>query len=141
MTDEIELSPAVQKIKSRRIAMGLSQEQLAQKLGCATSRIGKWEIGTGSPDAGQIWALAEALNVTTEWICSPDADPENPEQIDQIPRELEQILDLVQALGWEESRRRLIGLGPGIPRSGNHSPRPRGLIRIRLLPDHPDKHQ
>jgi transcriptional regulator with XRE-family HTH domain len=138
-----ELSLAVQKIKARRIALGLSQDELAKKIGVVTSRIGKWEIGTGQPDPAQVWALAEVLGVTPDWICSPSGDPGNPNLSEEVPRELETLLELIDVLGYEEARNRLIGLGPNTANSGvqNPGPRPRKALRIRVLPstDHPDK--
>lgn len=53
-------------LKSRRIALGLSQAELAGKLGIVQSAISAWESGEKMPRASQLPALAEALNCTID---------------------------------------------------------------------------
>lgn len=53
-------------LKSRRIALGLSQAELASKLGIVQSAVSAWESGEKMPRASQLPALAEALNCTID---------------------------------------------------------------------------
>lgn len=49
------------KIKSRRIASGLTQATLAQKLGVSTASVGHWETGRLVPDSDRIATLAKII--------------------------------------------------------------------------------
>lgn len=64
-----------EKIKAARTKAGLSQEQLAQKLGVSRSAVAKWETGKGIPDIENLKALAQLLNVSVDYLLD---DGENP---------------------------------------------------------------
>ena len=51
------------EIKLERIKRGLSQKQLAQKVGCATTAICHWERGNRCPSFLAIKALKSALKI------------------------------------------------------------------------------
>lgn len=52
-------------IKSFREDAGLTQRQLADKLGVTDKAVSKWETGRGLPDISLLGPLAKALGVTT----------------------------------------------------------------------------
>jgi DNA-binding XRE family transcriptional regulator len=52
------------KIKELRCAAGLTQMQLAEKLGVSRATIAMWETGQNWPSAQMLPALAEALQCT-----------------------------------------------------------------------------
>lgn len=56
-----------QRIKERRLALGLSQQALANKLGVISLSVSNWERGTKEP-WNNIVALAKALGVSTDWL-------------------------------------------------------------------------
>lgn len=56
------VSPA-EIIRRRRAQLGLSQEQLAERIGRAASTVRRWEKGEAVPPDGVISALATALQV------------------------------------------------------------------------------
>lgn len=58
-----------ERIKEYRKRVGLSQIELAEKVGRSQSVISSWEIGTGVPDAYYLPTLAKALNVSVADIC------------------------------------------------------------------------
>jgi len=61
-----ERPPLAQHLASLRQAAGLSQAQLAQRLGVHPSNIGFWEL-SGTPPRGEVLpALARALGVTID---------------------------------------------------------------------------
>ena len=64
------------KIKYARQQAGLSQVQLAQKLFVSRAAVAKWETGKGMPDIQNLKALANALNVTTDYLLDEDETPE-----------------------------------------------------------------
>lgn len=48
-------------IKAARLAAGLTQVQLAEKMGCSQQEIQRWETGRVSPTAKTLKKLAEAI--------------------------------------------------------------------------------
>ena len=53
-------------IGARRRALGLSQEQLAEKLGVSRQAVSKWETGESLPDTDKLLSLASALEMTAD---------------------------------------------------------------------------
>lgn len=51
-------------IKHYREKMGLTQEELAKKVGVSSRAVGAWERGENYPSAEQIWNCAVALGST-----------------------------------------------------------------------------
>ncbi|MGM9521875.1 MAG: helix-turn-helix domain-containing protein [Oscillospiraceae bacterium] len=70
-----------EKIFAERRKAGLSQEELAGKLGVSRQAVGKWENGTATPDISNLIALSEVFNVSvgellgTETAGVPGAAP------------------------------------------------------------------
>ncbi|MBQ9151793.1 MAG: helix-turn-helix transcriptional regulator [Clostridia bacterium] len=54
------------RIKSFRIAMGMTQEKLAERLGISSQAVSKWERGITYPDITFLSALTEALHVSAD---------------------------------------------------------------------------
>lgn len=59
-----------QKIAELRTNMGLSQEQLAEKLYVTRAMVSKWERGICLPDYNMILKIAEILSVSPDEIMS-----------------------------------------------------------------------
>lgn len=57
-----------------RLAKGLTQKQLAEKLGCSTRTIYRWETGSGRPSAQALKKIARALGCQTEDLIAPISD-------------------------------------------------------------------
>ena len=57
-----------QKIKALRKTRGLTQEQLAEKLGVQRATISNYEIGRRSPHIKELERIAEALGVSLEYF-------------------------------------------------------------------------
>ncbi|HJB21884.1 MAG TPA: helix-turn-helix domain-containing protein [Candidatus Fournierella merdavium] len=57
-----------QRIQQLRRSKGLSQEELAGRLGVSRQAVSKWEGGQSAPDAEKIVALSEGFGVTTDWL-------------------------------------------------------------------------
>ena len=51
-------------IRDRRLALGLTQQQLADKLGITDKAVSKWERGISYPDITLLRRLADALEVS-----------------------------------------------------------------------------
>ena len=55
-----------QYIAKRRKYMGLTQEELAEKVGVSKSAIAKWETNRGLPDRDNLKILSVAINIPVE---------------------------------------------------------------------------
>ena len=68
-----------QVIRERRLALGLTQEELANKIGVSAPAVSKWEKGVSYPDITLLPALARILgtDVNTLLTFSVTMDPED----------------------------------------------------------------
>lgn len=57
-----------EKIKNLRIHSGMSQVQLAKRLGITKSAVNAWESGTNSPSLTYIIRLAQVFGVSTDYL-------------------------------------------------------------------------
>lgn len=57
-------------IKEQRTLAGLTQKQLAEKLGCTDKAVSRWETGRGMPDISFLMPLSEALGVSVGELVS-----------------------------------------------------------------------
>ena len=65
-----------QRIKNFRKNIGLSQADLAGKIGVTSQTVSKWECDVGLPDIIQIVPLADVLDVSTDAILGADSNME-----------------------------------------------------------------
>ena len=72
------------KLKQYRLKEGLSQEQLAEKIGVSRQAITKWETKRGLPDVENMIILAELFNLTLD------------ELVLELPRRLRRLQTLCQ---------------------------------------------
>jgi transcriptional regulator with XRE-family HTH domain len=56
-------------MESLRIAAGLTQQQLATKVGVSRRSLYEWENGLSLPRADRVVELARALNVPIQTVC------------------------------------------------------------------------
>lgn len=56
------------KIFELRKAKGLSQEQLAERLGVSRQSVSKWESGESVPELERIVEIGKVFNVTTDYL-------------------------------------------------------------------------
>lgn len=105
----------MQAVREIMNSQGIIAADLARQTGIAPPRISRWLNGEGNPTFEQYCRIARALGVTLDAI----AGHEKPSAISQ--EELI-ILGLVRDLGIQESRRRLLGISPGVSSPGVSSP-------------------
>ena len=60
------------RIFELRKAKGLSQEQLAEKIGVSRQSISKWESGESTPEMERLVELSKVFNVTTDYLLKPN---------------------------------------------------------------------
>ena len=100
-----------EKIVYCRKKAGLSQEELAERVGVSRQAVSKWELADAVPEIGKLLLLAKIFGVTTDWLLSED-DPEpepapgpEPERtaapavtwVDSVPGVIGQLL---RRYGW-----------------------------------------
>ncbi len=107
------------RLAGAREAMGLTQKELAQRLGVRTKVIEGWEEDLKEPRANRLQMLAGMLNVSLMWLLTgegdgidaPDMQPAMSAESAALLPEIRQIRtemsDLAERLGRLESRLRL----------------------------------
>ena len=63
-----------EKLKKARLVAGYTQEELASMLTISRAAVAKWESDRGMPDVSNLKALAEALNVSVDFLLD-DGEP------------------------------------------------------------------
>ncbi|MDO4492894.1 MAG: helix-turn-helix transcriptional regulator [Clostridia bacterium] len=63
------------KIIEERKRCGMSQEELADKMGVSRQAVSKWESALTMPDIDKIIRLAELFGVTTDYLLKDDMEP------------------------------------------------------------------
>lgn len=62
-------------IRTYRIRAGLTQAELAARLGVDRTSITKWETGGASPRTGKLLEIAKELGCTVEELLCPELSP------------------------------------------------------------------
>ena len=68
-----------EKLIVSRNKAGLSQMELAERLGVSRQAVSRWESGDTTPTMDKLKALAKLYGVSLDWLCSDAADRELPE--------------------------------------------------------------
>ena len=76
------------RLRELRNKSGLTQNEIANKLGVSGQTILNWENGIYEPKIGQLIQLADLFNVTVDYLIERKTSDKN---IDDICRELEKI--------------------------------------------------
>ena len=65
----------IERLIECRKAAGLSQTELAEKLGLSRQTISKWETGTVIPTAENLNALAKLYSISLDWLVNGEEFP------------------------------------------------------------------
>lgn len=106
------------RIRHRRWLVGVTQQQLAEKVGIKFQQIQKYETGANRVSASRLWDIAEALDVDVSFFFAgmQNAEEGNPStEQSNVPSDIlndKEALDLVRSYYSipEEQRRRLFDL-------------------------------
>lgn len=90
-----------EKIFQCRKRSGLSQEELADRLGVSRQAVSKWELGTALPELDKLKLLAKTFGVSTDWLLDDE------QGIPQAPRQETQ--PVAQQRSWVEDVPGVIG--------------------------------
>ncbi|WP_366140995.1 helix-turn-helix transcriptional regulator [uncultured Desulfovibrio sp.] len=61
-----------QQILRRRKVMGMTQEELASRMGVSRQSVAKWETGQSSPDIDRLALLRDVLQTSLDALIIPD---------------------------------------------------------------------
>lgn len=64
------------QLKEVRKARGLTQAELAERVGVSLSTVKKWELDMNEPNSDKLIALALTLNVSTDYLFGRDTAPD-----------------------------------------------------------------
>lgn len=101
-------------IRARRRALGLTQEQAAQRLGVSAAAVSKWELGASYPDVTLLPALARLLQIDLNTLMGFEREPEQKE----ISAMLMDILDCARSQGIDAAIERAQALLHEYPSCG-----------------------
>ena len=73
-----------ERISALRRARGLSQAELARRLGVSASAMGMYEQGRREPSAQTLVTIAQALGVTTDYLLTGIPGPGQEERLNQM---------------------------------------------------------
>ncbi len=88
-----------EKIKEARKQAGISQEQLAEKMGISRSAVAKWEVNNGMPDIENLKLLANLLGVTIDYLVDENEDFEKIAEKEE-PREGGNKIKKIKSIMW-----------------------------------------
>ncbi len=71
-------------IKLKRKELGITQEELAEKLFVTEKAVSRWETGRGTPDISLLIPLSKELNIDVSELLSGEANPKNQNEIEQL---------------------------------------------------------
>ena len=69
-----------ERIYKFRRESGLSQEQLAEKIGVSRQSISKWESGSSTPELEKLLALSECFNITLDELVREEDGNQGPNE-------------------------------------------------------------
>ncbi|SDX95357.1 helix-turn-helix domain-containing protein [Citreimonas salinaria] len=106
------------KIRQRRWLIGMTQQQLAGRVGIKFQQIQKYETGANRVSASRLWDIAEALDAPVSAFFEGIEEAENAKAVhgqDNVPADIladKEALDLVRSYYAipENQRRRLFEL-------------------------------
>lgn len=81
------------RVEAARLGLGLSQENLARKLGVKAKTVRAWEENLSEPRANKLQMMAGLLNVTIMWLLTGDGEGlTQPVEDDDIGDDMREIL-------------------------------------------------
>lgn len=94
------------RLAQLRRKQGLTQEQLAQRLGVSAPAVSKWETNSSYPDITLLCPLARALGVNVDTLLQFEEQISPQEAVERVNA----AMDTARQEGWEAGQRILDGL-------------------------------
>lgn len=92
------------RLADARQAVGLSQEELAHRLGVKLKTLRAWENDISEPRANRLQMVAGLLNVSLRWLLTGEGDGLPAPGADDLPQEASAILADLRQLQAEIAR-------------------------------------
>ncbi|MEM0985302.1 MAG: helix-turn-helix transcriptional regulator [Pseudomonadota bacterium] len=86
-----------ERIRRRRVLLGLTQDQLADALGISYQQIQKYETGANRVSAGRLFKIAETLDTTAGWFFDGIGGDANAELGEEPVGSSRHTIDLVRS--------------------------------------------
>ncbi|MGB4719440.1 MAG: helix-turn-helix transcriptional regulator [Planktomarina temperata] len=101
-----------QRVRQRRWLFGMTQQQLAEKVGIKFQQIQKYETGTNRISASRLWDISEAMDVPVTFFFEGLGEIDEDKAQKKIILEDKEALDLVRSYYAipEHQRKRLFDL-------------------------------
>lgn len=80
------------RITAAREAVGLTQEEVARRLGVRLRTVRAWEEDTAEPRANKLQMLAGLLNVSIRWLLTGEGDGVPEPEATEMPAEITALL-------------------------------------------------
>lgn len=91
------------RLREERVRSGLSQRELARRLGLSASLISQLESGASRPSVGTLYAIVTELGVSLDRIIKGADSPEPAsEAVPVVHSTMRQAIDLASGVRWEE---------------------------------------
>lgn len=88
-----------------RLALDLTQQQVAQRVGVSRSYVSKLETGMIDPDLSMVERIAEALGLDVQLVTRPPTFPAGAHVRDSVHARCSAYVDRrLRNLGWETAR-------------------------------------
>lgn len=92
------------RIRRRRILMGLTQDQLGEALGISYQQVQKYETGANRVSAGRLYLIASRLEVSPGWFFDPIKSDASSSDFDDLGSS-RQLMDFVRSFSKIEDER------------------------------------
>ena len=79
------------QIRTRRLLLGMNQEELAHRLGLTFQQVQKYESGANRVSASRLWEIAAILKMPIGYFFPADQDQDQPNEQLQRPQSIELI--------------------------------------------------
>lgn len=105
------MKPFSEKLLELRRREGLSQEQLADRLGVTRQSVSKWESGTAAPELAKLVALSDLFSVSVDYLVKDDLEePKGPAaSTAKLEEQMEELSRCFRGYAYD-SKTRLWGL-------------------------------
>lgn len=87
-------------MREAREALGISQRELARRCGISEAQISKYEKGTIDPSSTFLKNIAEALNVSADYLLGLTNEPRGHLGDDLVTEDEESLLHSFRREGW-----------------------------------------
>ncbi len=90
MEDHDSLISLGERIRNKRRRSGLTQTELAARIGYSSNGLAKIERGESDPKFSALVRISTALGITIRWLVAPQTDSEA-QRLDEILESVEEI--------------------------------------------------